>query len=184
MRGYYAGFVSRYIALLVDIIISVAVALTVLVSFRLTLMLLGFGDILSEEQLNNMPTWLKGLETVVRVSVAFIAGPVFLTVYRIFFWVLTGRTPGQMLMGLSVIRTNGEPVRFRAALRRGLAFWVSVLALFLGCLWVLVDDRRQAWHDKFAETFVVYNWEARYGAFFLRREAERQAQPPAPDGRR
>jgi uncharacterized RDD family membrane protein YckC len=29
----------------------------------------------------------------------------------------------------------------------------------LGFFWVLVDSRRQAWHDKFAETFVIYVWD-------------------------
>jgi uncharacterized RDD family membrane protein YckC len=28
---------------------------------------------------------------------------------------------------------------------------------FLGYLWILVDDRRQGWHDKLARTLVVYH---------------------------
>ena len=30
--------------------------------------------------------------------------------------------------------------------------------LFPGYLWVLVDNRRQGFHDKLAGTFVIYSW--------------------------
>ncbi len=39
---------------------------------------------------------------------------------------------------------------------------ITALPLFLGYLWVLVDDERQTWHDRLAKTIVVYEWDARY----------------------
>lgn len=39
---------------------------------------------------------------------------------------------------------------------------IAAMPLFLGYLWVLVDDERQTWHDRLAKTIVVYEWDARY----------------------
>jgi uncharacterized RDD family membrane protein YckC len=46
------------------------------------------------------------------------------------------------------------------ALRRFIGYFISGI-LFLGFLWVLLDSRRQGWHDKIAGTFVIYSWEAK-----------------------
>jgi alpha-D-ribose 1-methylphosphonate 5-triphosphate synthase subunit PhnG len=40
--------------------------------------------------------------------------------------------------------------------------------LGLGFLWVLGEDRRRAWHDRIAHTYVLYVWDARYEENFLR----------------
>ena len=32
---------------------------------------------------------------------------------------------------------------------------LSALVIFIGFFWILVDDRRQGWHDKIGKTFVV-----------------------------
>ena len=56
-----------------------------------------------------------------------------------------------------IVRTDGERMRFGNCVRRLIGYWVSAI-LFLGFLWVLVDNRRQGFHDKIAGTFVVYAW--------------------------
>jgi uncharacterized RDD family membrane protein YckC len=81
----------------------------------------------------------------------------FLILYNIGFWMLAGQTPGKRLMGLRIVRTDGERITIGAAIRRWVGYWLSAI-LFLGYLWVLVDDRRQALHDKLAGTLVVYSW--------------------------
>ncbi len=88
----------------------------------------------------------------------------FLTfgVYSIAAWLLVGKTVGKALMGLRVLGQDGRRLNFWQALIRALGYYVSGLALFIGFLWVLVDDRRQAWHDKLARTIVVYEWDAQY----------------------
>jgi uncharacterized RDD family membrane protein YckC len=37
----------------------------------------------------------------------------------------------------------------------------------LGFFWILIDDRRQGWHDKIAGTLVIYTWEAHHEERFL-----------------
>jgi uncharacterized RDD family membrane protein YckC len=33
--------------------------------------------------------------------------------------------------------------------------------LFIGSIWIFINPRRQAWYDKVAGTYVIYNWDAR-----------------------
>jgi len=99
------------------------------------------------------------------VSAPFDDGPgmffFLLLVYRIAFWAWKGTTVGGIICQLRVVRVDGAPLGFPDALVRGLASIFSFVALGLGCLWVLRDQERQAWHDKIAGTYVVKvprNW--------------------------
>jgi len=62
-----------------------------------------------------------------------------------------------LLMGLRLVRTDGQRLHIGNAIRRELGYVVSAI-LFLGYLWVLFDNRRQGFHDKLAGTIVVYSW--------------------------
>jgi uncharacterized RDD family membrane protein YckC len=77
--------------------------------------------------------------------------------YDLSFWMLAGQTPGKRLMGVRVVRSDGQRLHLGNAIRRELAYVLSGL-LFLGYLWILFDNRRQGWHDKLAGTIVVYSW--------------------------
>ena len=67
-----------------------------------------------------------------------------------------GATPGKRILGARVIDAEGGgPIGFRRAALRRLAYLVGGLVLYLGWLWLLVDSRRQALHDKVARTLVV-----------------------------
>jgi uncharacterized RDD family membrane protein YckC len=81
-------------------------------------------------------------------------------VYFIFFWVLSGYTPGQGLLGLRVIRTDGQPhLNVLRAVLRLIGYFIAALPLFLGFIWILFDNHRQGWHDKIARTYVIYMWD-------------------------
>ncbi len=62
-----------------------------------------------------------------------------------------------------MLRSNGEKLSFWRAVRRAVGYALAALPLFLGFFWILMDDRRQGWHDKLADTVVVYDWNARLG---------------------
>jgi uncharacterized RDD family membrane protein YckC len=82
-------------------------------------------------------------------------------VYNIGFWSWKGATVGGIICQFRVVRADGQPLTFSDALVRGLSSIFSFAALGLGCLWVLWDAERQAWHDKIAGTYVVQvprNW--------------------------
>ena len=75
--------------------------------------------------------------------------------YHIGFWTWKGTTFGGIVCQLRVVRLDGSPLRFVDALIRGIASFFSIAVAGLGCLWILKDAERQAWHDKIAGTYVV-----------------------------
>jgi len=62
------------------------------------------------------------------------------------------------------------------ALARLVAYLVLPGLFFFGFLWILGDDKRQAWHDKVARTYVVYAWDARPDETFLADNMKQGAQ--------
>lgn len=79
----------------------------------------------------------------------------FLLSYHVAFWAWKATTLGGIIVGLRLVRTHGEPLRFVDALVRGLGSLFSFAALGIGCFWMLQDAERQTWHDKIAGTYVV-----------------------------
>jgi uncharacterized RDD family membrane protein YckC len=66
-----------------------------------------------------------------------------------------GTTIGGIVLGLKVVRMDGQPLSFVVALVRALAAAFSVVILFLGFLWIIWDRDKQGWHDKIAGTVVL-----------------------------
>ena len=91
----------------------------------------------------------------------------FVASYYIFFWTIAGQTPGKGIMGLKVLPRRGGKLRLSRAILRYLGYYLSIIPFGIGVLWILVDDRRLAWHDKLAGTCVVYSWEAKPDETFL-----------------
>jgi uncharacterized RDD family membrane protein YckC len=84
-----------------------------------------------------------------------------LLAYHIVFWGLKATTVGGIICNLRVIRVDGLPLTFTDALIRGFSSIFSLAAFGIGCVWILFDDESQAWHDRFAGTYVVKvprNW--------------------------
>jgi uncharacterized RDD family membrane protein YckC len=163
LRGHPAGFVTRYVAFLLDVLVVALVSFLFVTVVRVTLDFFGINALL-ESAAEARPA---ATPTVVMSSAwlwLLTVGGGFLTfgVYSIAAWMLVGKTVGKALMGLRVLGQDGRRLTFSQALIRALSYYVSGLALFIGFLWVLVDDRRQAWHDKLARTIVVYEWDAQY----------------------
>lgn len=179
LQGYYAGFVSRLLAFVIDVVIVSLLFVSVTWITTVTVTTLRLGSYLGIS-LNSLPggLWLAGLVT----SPAFIAivTLLFIMSYHVFFWIFAGQTPGKALLGLRLVTLNGRRIPAWRAVVRYLAYYPSALLLFVGFAWVLFDDRRQAWHDKLAGTLVVYAWDARPDENFLADEI-REVNLPALD---
>ena len=76
-------------------------------------------------------------------------------IYYTLFLGKTGQTPGKKLFGLRVIRTDGAPVTHSQALIRTIGYYINMLTLEIGFLWVAVDRRKQGLHDKIAGTLEI-----------------------------
>lgn len=72
------------------------------------------------------------------------------------FWVYRQATPGKMAISARIVdaRTGGKPGTGQLIVRY-LGYYVSIVPLFLGLVWVAFDARKQGWHDKLAGTVVV-----------------------------
>jgi len=77
--------------------------------------------------------------------------------YYVAFTALYGATPGKMLLGIRVVKTDGRPVDWLTAfMREVVGKTLSALLLGLGYLWAFFHPKRQAWHDLIADTLVVH----------------------------
>ena len=122
-----AGFGIRFVASLIDgTILGV-------VSFI-------FGFILTFGGAQAVATWL-----------GYIIG----AIYHIGFWTWRGQTPGKMITGIKIVKTDESPIDFGRALVRYIAYYVSGILLLIGFLWILWDRRKQGLHDKIAGTVVI-----------------------------
>jgi uncharacterized RDD family membrane protein YckC len=66
-----------------------------------------------------------------------------------------GQTPGKMIVGIKVLRTDKKPLTLRDSALRYCGYLVSVISLFVGFIWVAFDKKKQGLHDKIADTCVV-----------------------------
>lgn len=72
------------------------------------------------------------------------------------FWVARQATPGKMLIRAKIVDavTGEKPIPGQLVLRY-LGYYVAMLPLFIGIIWVAFDRRKQGWHDKIGRTVVV-----------------------------
>jgi uncharacterized RDD family membrane protein YckC len=151
-RVHPSGFVTRATAFILDLVIVAAIA---------TLLALALGLLLNFFQSTVLThlwqgTAIQRLWGTIAQVVMFAFSAFFAWFYFALAWSLVGFTPGQFLAGVRVVRKNGELLSFWRALARIMLFTLSALPLGLGFFWVIIDSRRQAWHDKIVGTYVVY----------------------------
>ena len=87
-----------------------------------------------------------------------IAAVILLVAYAV--WALLrfarGSTPGKGLVGLEVVKRDGQKAGlFTMLIRETIGKLISSSLFSLGLIWILVDDENQGWHDKFMNTYVV-----------------------------
>ncbi len=77
-------------------------------------------------------------------------------ILTILFWYYKAATPGKMILGMRIVDANtlGKVSTGRLFVRY-LSYYISMLVLGLGFLWVGWDKRKQGWHDKIARTLVI-----------------------------
>ena len=136
----YAGLVSRLAALVIDItLVCLSVA-----AVRLL-------PALAWEQIfqRPAPAWLTG---------SCAAGAALLPwLYFTTSWWLADQTPGDVVIGIRVLRPDGRGLSLpHAAIRAAVGLLFAPLWM-IGLLLVLWDDRRRAFHDRLLRTVVRYS---------------------------
>ncbi len=148
----YAGFISRSTAFVIDLLLITLVTFlaTTVISVIAQFFDLGLTQITLDDQTTLTP--LQALVTLAAGLLQMFLG----LVYFLFFWVLVGFTPGMGLLGIRVIRCDQQRLGLGRAIVRYIGYWVALIFLGLGFIWILFDRRRQGWHDKLAGTCVIY----------------------------
>jgi uncharacterized RDD family membrane protein YckC len=82
---------------------------------------------------------------------------IFFFGYFIIPTVIWGRTPGKWVAGIVVVDSEGQTPGPAAIPREMIGKFVSYLAAGIGIFWLILDPKRQGWHDKIAGTYVVDN---------------------------
>lgn len=74
----------------------------------------------------------------------------------IFFWVRYRGTPGKLLMDCQVVdATTLNNLRIGQSVLRYLGYFLSLLPLGLGFLWIIWDRKKRGFHDMLAHTVVI-----------------------------
>jgi uncharacterized RDD family membrane protein YckC len=90
-----------------------------------------------------------------RIFIMAVVAGIVAIVYFIGFWIWRGQTPGKMIAGIKIIRTDSSPIEWTHAVLRYLGYIVCFLTLTIGFIWIAFDERKQGLHDKIADTYVV-----------------------------
>ena len=136
-----AGFATRVLALVIDLVILDIAALALGGGLAWALNVLGVDA-------NPSGPVLAGL--------AAAGWLILISNYLVAFWCLTGQTPGMRFMGIRVTDRRGATPGLVRSLRRLVGMYVSAIPAGAGFLLVLVDDRRQGLHDRIAGTLVIH----------------------------
>jgi uncharacterized RDD family membrane protein YckC len=75
--------------------------------------------------------------------------------YYVGFVVWRGQTPGKIIVGIKVICTDKTPPTFRDSILRYCGYLASILSFFAGFIVIAFDEKKQGFHDKIADTYVV-----------------------------
>ena len=128
----YVGFWARFLAFIVDSIwVSIIIGLILMAVYGGSLPAAG---------------------TLVAAVIQSLLGAAAI----ILFWMFRSTTPGKMIVAAVIVdaETLGRPST-RQLIGRYLGYYVSILGLGVGFLWVAFDARKQGWHDKMAGTLVI-----------------------------
>ena len=132
----YAGFWVRFAATMIDSV------LMMMITTPLLLAVYGSGYFL--------------MDGIIVGGWDFLISWLMPAVVVIVFWRYKSATPGKMALKVKIVDANtGEPPSTAKLIGRYFAYFVAVIPVGLGFLWVAFDERKQGWHDKLAGTVLI-----------------------------
>ena len=136
----YVGFWKRVAASLIDTLILLIVIVPLLLAVY------GTGYLARAQESGLAGFW----DFVIQVVLPAVA--------VILFWKYRGATPGKMAISARIVDArSGAAPSTGQLVGRYFAYIVSALPLGLGFFWIGIDRRKQGFHDKLANTVVVYD---------------------------
>lgn len=144
----YVGFWVRMLAFLID---NVAVFFLIIPVIRYSI-----SDTNINLQAYDLQDVQQLIELLNRLLIQFSVDAVVLGAIFILFWIVKSATPGKMVLGCSIVdaRTLGKASNSQNVIRY-IGYYISLIPLGLGFIWIGFDPRKQGWHDKLANTVVI-----------------------------
>jgi uncharacterized RDD family membrane protein YckC len=132
----YVGFWPRVLAAIIDSVLICVIIFPILLAV--------YG-----------PVYFQS-DRLIQGPVDFLVSWVLPAIAVVLFWIARQATPGKMAIGARIVdaRTGGKPSTAQLLVRY-VGYYVSMIPLLLGMLWIAFDPRKQGWHDKMAGTVVV-----------------------------
>jgi len=157
----YASFNNRVLASLVDSFLS-AVVLYPVFSYMHTILSNADPEVFNQimRRAAEQQTTLEDIEILhgyfQQSLMEFSLQILVIGAVIILFWLCKSATPGKMLMGMKIVdaKTLGK-LTTGQCIARYLGYFVSVIPGFVGFFWILIDKKRQGFHDKIAGTVVI-----------------------------
>ncbi len=145
-QGDRAGFVSRAVAAIVDVVLVFAVVLLTMAGVWMLSFIVDpmSATSVATAEANRWPA----------VGTMIVYGYVLNVAYWTIGWATGGRTVGNLVMGLRVVNFRGERLRWAGALARALFCTVFVP----GLVWVVFSGANRSVQDTVLRTSVIYDW--------------------------
>ena len=150
-----AGIKRRFFALILDILILGVLGGAVIypMEFSLNQNLEELVEIVQHRLENSQDPTASSLILI------FIYCALKICLWSLYFIVFIGKcgqTPGKKILGLKVLKFNGQPVNYKSAgIRTLIGYPLSWLTFGIGFIWALLDKNNQCLHDKIADTLVI-----------------------------
>ena len=72
------------------------------------------------------------------------------------FWLWVSATPGKLLFNIKIVDAHTlGPLTKNQIVIRYLAYYINIIPLFLGFIWVAKDKQKRGFHDIIAKTVVI-----------------------------
>ncbi len=144
---HFAGFWIRFVAKLIDNVISTILAWVLILP--LMFMFLGgiqVGDGSGQPSFGRVMGF-QGLAMLIGIGIGLA--------YHWFFLSRFGATPGKMVFGLKVVRSDATPLTNGRIIGRFFAEMLSSLILSIGYIMAAFDEEKRSLHDRICDTRVI-----------------------------
>lgn len=153
-QGERAGLVSRAVAAFLDFLLIFGIVLgTIAVIWMLSFVVspINPADLPGSDAVQTVADRPR---RVPPVGLMIVYGYVLNVLYWTVFWALSGRTVGNLLMGLRVVNRKGEHPGWMLSFLR--ALFCTIFPV--GLAWVAISKSNRSVQDTVLRTSVIYDW--------------------------